>query len=60
MPLELRKLKEQLLTLKIVYEDAVYSDLPSADLKKIKDHIEKLEKLIEERKVLITRNQSPN
>jgi len=60
MPAELISLNEQLLKLKIMYESAVFSDMPVKDIKKISDQIIAVEKAIAERKELIKRNQSTN
>jgi hypothetical protein len=53
MPAELMSLNEQLLNLKIVYEYAVYSDMPYEDIKKITRQIKEVEKAIAGRKELL-------
>jgi hypothetical protein len=53
MPAELMYLNEQLLNLKIVYEHAVFSDMPFADIKKISKQIHEIEKAISNRKNLL-------
>ena len=58
MAMDLEKLNEQLQNLKIVYKDAIYSDLPLKDIKKISDQIYHIEELIAKRKALINRDQS--
>lgn len=60
MPKELIDLNEQLLNLKIIYEDAVLNDKPINEIKKINAQIKELEKAIEERKAFIIRHQSTN
>jgi hypothetical protein len=60
MPAELISLNEQLLKLKIMYESAVFSDMPVKDIKKISDQIIAVEKAIAERREYIKRNQSTN
>jgi hypothetical protein len=57
MPAQLLSLNEQLLNLKVVYEHAVFSDMPLADIKKISNQIKTVEKLIAERKEFIRRNE---
>jgi hypothetical protein len=46
MPAELISLNEQLLNLKIVYEYAVYSDMPYGDIKKTPNQIKEVERTI--------------
>jgi hypothetical protein len=60
MPAELLNLNEQLLNLKIVYEDAVFNDKPLAVIQKISAQIKVVEKLIAERKEYMKKQQSPN
>jgi len=60
MPAELLNLNEQLLNIKIVYEDAVFKNKPLMEIQKISYQIRVLEKLIEERKEHIKRQQSTN
>ena len=50
MPAELLSLNEQLLNLKVVYENAVFGDMPLADIQKISAQIKEVERLIVERK----------
>jgi hypothetical protein len=60
MTFELERLREQLSTLKILYEDATLSDSPKEERIKISQQIENLEQLIADRKALMNRNQSRN
>jgi hypothetical protein len=60
MTFELERLKEQLGTLKILYEDAILNSSPKEERIKISEQIEKLEQLIADRHELMNQNQSRN
>jgi len=60
MPAELMHLNEQLLNIKIIYEDAIRNDRPLAELKRLSNQLKEIEKAIEARKEYISRNQSTN
>jgi len=46
MPAELIRLDEQLLKIKIVYEDALLNDKPISELKRLNNQIREIENLI--------------
>ena len=60
MTLELQSLKDQLTSLLMTYKDAIISEKPVEEIKRIEQQIEKLEMLITARKKLIERRQSIN
>ena len=60
MPVELLRLNLQLESLQILYDDAIRRNAPIGDLKQIKDQIQILEVLINDRKQLIRNNESLN
>ena len=58
MPIELQRLKEQLLNLKVIYESAVFSDMPLKDIQMIRKLMKEVEKSIERQEKIIRGQKS--